>query len=60
MDRRAVVDVAMGRRSADVIVAGGKLVDVYTGEIRQADVAIAEGRVARVGNVASCRGERSA
>jgi adenine deaminase len=50
---RALTDVCMGRRPADLIVRGGRLVDVHTREILEgADVAVAHGRVAMFGDVA--------
>jgi adenine deaminase len=54
--RRVLVDVAMGRVPAELIVRGGHLVNVLTAEIYDADVAIAAGRVAAVGDVSYCEG----
>ncbi|HKQ96122.1 MAG TPA: adenine deaminase [Aestuariivirgaceae bacterium] len=45
-----LIDVSMGRRPADVVIRGGRWVNVYSGEIiENSDVAIATGRVARAG-----------
>ena len=45
-----LIDVATGRRPADVLVRGGRWVNVYSGEIiAGTDVAIADGRFASVG-----------
>lgn len=44
-----VVEVAAGRRPADLYIANGRLVNVYSGEIYPADVAVSGGRVAYVG-----------
>ncbi len=53
-DRRALVDCAMGRRPADLVIQNGQWVCVQTGEIVPGtDVAILEGRVAFVGPDAS-------
>jgi adenine deaminase len=41
--------VARGDRPADVVLRGGRVVDVYGGEVVEGDVAIAEGRIASVG-----------
>jgi adenine deaminase len=41
----------MGRRPADRVLIGGRTVNVHTGEILTADVAIACGRIAHVGDV---------
>ncbi|MEM7302007.1 MAG: adenine deaminase [Pseudomonadota bacterium] len=49
-----LVDVAMGRSTADHVVRGGKWVNVHSGEIiAGTDVAIAAGRIAYVGPDAS-------
>jgi adenine deaminase len=53
-DFRAIVDCAMGRRPADLVVRGGQWVSVQSGEIvPQTDVAVIAGRVAYVGPDAS-------
>lgn len=46
----------MGRRPADRVITGGRLVNVHTREILDADVAIAAGRVACFGDVGHCTG----
>jgi len=46
-----VIDVAMGRRPADLVIRGGRLVNVLTREIYPADVAVAGTRIAAVGDV---------
>lgn len=56
MPNRHVMDVAYGRAHADKIIENGKLVNVLTGEIYPADVAIADGRVAAVGDVSVQKG----
>ena len=43
------LDVAEGQ-PADLVVQGGKLVNVHVGEIHQADVAIVKDRIVAVGN----------
>jgi len=45
------IDVAMGRQPADLVIRGGRLVNVLTREIYPADVAVAGTRIAAVGNV---------
>ena len=48
--RRALVDVAMGREPADLVIRDGRWVCVQTGEIIPGtDVAVKDGRVAYVG-----------
>ncbi len=52
-DSRALVDVCMGRRPADLVIRGGRWVCVQSGEIiPHTDVAVAAGRVAYVGESA--------
>jgi adenine deaminase len=46
-----LVDVALGRQSADLVLCGGQLINVFSGEIYPADVAIKGERIAWVGNV---------
>ncbi len=48
-DLKQVIDVARGLRKADLVLKGGKLVNVASGEIYRADVAIAGGTVAGIG-----------
>ncbi|MBV0890727.1 adenine deaminase [Paracoccus sp. Z118] len=49
-----LVDVAMGRRPADLVIRGGQWVNVHSGEIIPGtDIAVAEGRFAYVGPDAS-------
>lgn len=47
----ALIRTALGKRAADVVIKGGKLVNVITGEIYAAEVAIADGKIAAVGSV---------
>jgi adenine deaminase len=49
-DARVLVAVALGRRPADLVVRGGTLANVYTGELLPGwGVAVAGGRIALVG-----------
>ncbi len=51
---RSLVDVAMGRAHADLVIRGGKWVSVQSGEIIPGtDVAVVDGHVAYVGSDAS-------
>ena len=53
-----LVAVAMGRKPAEVVLKGGKLVNVNTGEILpNMDVAITHGRIALVGDASHTIGE---
>jgi adenine deaminase len=55
-DPRTLVAVALGERPADLVVRGGTLANVYTGELLPGwGVAVAGGRVALVGPEAEAR-----
>lgn len=58
MVNRRLLDVAYGRAAADSIITGGQLVNVLTEEIYSAEVAIADGRVAFVGDAADMGARR--
>ena len=47
--RRRLLDVALGASPADLLALGADVVNVYTGEVVRADVAVADGRIAAVG-----------
>jgi len=53
VSRTELVDVALGRAQADLVIENGRLIDVYSGEIRAASVAIRGERIAYVGADAS-------
>ena len=51
---KALVDVAMGRANADLVIRGGKWVSVQSGEIiPDTDIAIVQGHIAYVGRNAT-------
>jgi adenine deaminase len=54
--RAAAADVALGSKPADVIVAGGTLANVYTGELHRADIAICGQMIAAIGDVDRAHG----
>lgn len=56
-ERQAAAEVAAGRRHADRVLRGGKVVNVHTGRIARADVAFAGPRIAAVGDVGHTIGE---
>ena len=56
-ERQAAAEVAAGRRHADRVLRGGKVVNVHTGRIARADVAFAGPRIAAVGDVEHTIGE---
>src|SRR3989304_10002236 len=48
-DLRALAAVARGAAPADLYLEGGRVLNVYSGEVLEANVAIARGRVAYAG-----------
>ena len=56
MTDTALLDTAFGRAPADTLITGGTLVNVLSGEIYAADLAITGGRIAATGDVADRRG----
>ena len=52
-----LLDVAAGKAPADTVITGGKVVNVYTGEIYDGGVAICGDKIAAVGDVEYCIGE---
>ncbi len=55
MDRARVIAVARGEAEGDLLLAGGRVVNVFSGELEEGDVVVAEGLIAGVG-----RGYRAA
>jgi adenine deaminase len=54
---RTLADVCMGRAPADLLITGGRLVNVHTREVIEgADVAVKDGRVAMFGDATHTRG----
>ncbi|MDR2671452.1 MAG: adenine deaminase [Oscillospiraceae bacterium] len=47
---KQLIDVAAGRRPADLVIKYGKVVDVYSGCVTEGDVALCGGRIAGVGD----------
>ena len=57
---RTMAKVAMGVEKAELVIRNAKLVNVCTAEIQEGiDVAIAEGRIALVGDASHCIGENT-
>ena len=48
--KRRVVGAAMGREAADLVLKNASYVNVFTGEVLTADIAVAEGLIAGVGS----------
>ena len=59
MTDTALLDTAFARTPADTIVTGGQLVNVLTGEVYPADLAITSGRIAATGDVDDRRGPQT-
>lgn len=49
MNTKEIVDCAMGRTKSDIVLLNGQLVNVYTKEIIEVDVAICKNRIVHVG-----------
>lgn len=49
MDREGLIAVARGEKEADLVLKGGRVIDVFNGEITRSDVAVSGGRVAGIG-----------
>jgi adenine deaminase len=60
VSREELVSVALGRLAADLVIKNGQLIDVFSGEIRVADVAIKGERIAFVGDADHTIGENTA
>lgn len=50
MNRRDLISVARGDDPADLVLRNARIINVFSGEIESADVAIAGGRIAGLGN----------
>ncbi|MFV0529584.1 MAG: adenine deaminase [Lachnospiraceae bacterium] len=48
---KKVIDVALGNSAADIVIRHGSLINVNSGEIYPADVAIADGKIAATGEI---------
>jgi len=48
-ERESLIAVARGDQLADVVLRGGKILNVFTGETTVADIAICEGMIAGIG-----------
>lgn len=54
-----ILNVALGKEPADLVIKEGNLVNVYTGEIYEADVAVKEKFIVKVGKVGKCIGKNT-
>jgi len=46
---RKLIDVAAGKKPADLVLKNGKIIDVFQGNIMEGDVAIVDGKIAGIG-----------
>ena len=51
MDVRSIIDAALGKTPADLVLRSGRIVLVHTGEIVDGDVAVAGDRIVGVGEI---------
>lgn len=51
-----LIRVGLGQENAELVIRGGRMVNVFTLETYPADIAIADGRIAAVGDVSHCTG----
>jgi adenine deaminase len=49
--RREIIDAALGRRAASMVICGGRVVHVHSGEILTGDVAVLGNRIVSVGSI---------
>ncbi|UCD26189.1 MAG: adenine deaminase [Candidatus Bathyarchaeota archaeon] len=59
MQRGDLIDVALDRAKADLIIKDGMLVNVNTREIHEANIAIKDGRIAYVGPLSNAIGSKT-
>jgi adenine deaminase len=59
MTRRRLLDVALGRACANLVVLGGRVVNVFTGETYTTDIAISGTEIAVVGSTDKCVGRET-
>ncbi len=50
MDRERLIAVARGEATGDLLLAGGRIVNVFTGEVETGDIVVAEGHIAGIGD----------
>jgi adenine deaminase len=49
MELNQFINIARGEAPADLLLKGGQIVNVFSGEVHDADIAIADGKIVGVG-----------
>src|SRR5215468_175648 len=57
-ERRRLIQVARGKRPADIVFRNGQVVNVFSNEIYPADIAVVGGRIAGIGPQGAYGGAR--
>lgn len=57
--QKRLADVALGNAEPDLVLRGGRVVNVFTGNLEDVDVAVAHGRIAALGRYESRHAERN-
>ncbi len=57
MNRKQIIDVAMGRIPAELVLTNTRILNVFTGEITVGEVAVTDGIIAGIGEVGTYRGD---
>ncbi len=55
MNKKQLISVARGDTPADLILANARIVNVFTGEVEQANVVVSEGTIAGVGDYSQAK-----
>ena len=50
MNRQVLIETARGDRAPDLVLKNGRIIEVFTGTILRADIAITDGWIAGVGS----------
>ena len=49
-DKKHLISVARGEQKADLVLKGGRILNVFTGELEEGDLAICDGVIAGIGH----------
>jgi adenine deaminase len=59
MEHDQLIAVTLGERPADLVITGGQYVNVFSGEIYAANIAVSGTKIAAVGDVDYCIGDKT-